>query len=77
MVMVFSSGGKLLNAHVLELSKVQMMELAKMLLWFHIYRPPHNDYSSAALQKINDKLYMNIFDEYVTDISQVYISLVI
>jgi len=36
-----------------------------------VVRAPHNDYSPAVLQTINDSLYLNIFDECFTDISQV------
>jgi len=41
------------------------------LLMVCVYRAPHNDYSPAVLQTINDSLYLNVFDEYFTDISQV------
>lgn len=39
-----------------------------------VSRAPHDDYSPAMLQTINDSLYLNVFDEYLTDISQVMFS---
>lgn len=39
-----------------------------------VYRAPHNDYSPTSLQAINDSLYLNVFDEYLVDISQVIFS---
>ena len=29
---------------------------------------PNNDYSSASLQTVKDSVYVNLFDEFVTDI---------
>lgn len=40
----------------------------------YVDRAPHNDYSPDVLQSINDSLYLNIFDEYLCDISQVMFS---
>jgi len=36
-----------------------------------VYRAPHNDCSPSVLQTVSDSIYLNIFDEYLTEISQV------
>lgn len=33
-----------------------------------VYRAPNDDYSSASLETVNDSVYINLFDEFVTDI---------
>lgn len=34
------------------------------------FRAPNNDYSSTNIQTVNDSVYINLFDEFVTDVLQ-------
>lgn len=38
--------------------------------FFLFCRAPNNDYSSNNLQTVNDSVYINLFDEFVTDVLQ-------
>ena len=36
------------------------------------FRAPNNDYSSNKLQSVKDEVFINLFDENLVDLAQVY-----